>query len=241
VESRQKEKKEIGMKHLVAAILSIGLLYGICHAGEKLELKDQKDKESYSLGYQFGESLKSQGVDINLDVYTSAIRDSLGGKEPQLSSEEIRSTVMGLRQRVAAVQQKALMEQAEKNLAEAKSFLAENGKKEGVKTLPSGLQYKILSEGSGKTPEKSDTVTVHYRGTFINGTEFDSSIARGQPTTFQVDGVIPGWTEALQLMKEGAKWQLFIPPELAYGEMGMPPRMPPQSILLFDVELISVK
>jgi len=229
------------MKHLVAAILSIGLLYGICHAGEKLELKDQKDKESYSLGYQFGESLKSQGVDINLDVYTSAIRDSLGGKEPQLSSEEIRSTVMGLRQRVAAVQQKALMEQAEKNLAEAKSFLAENGKKEGVKTLPSGLQYKILSEGSGKTPEKSDTVTVHYRGTFINGTEFDSSIARGQPTTFQVDGVIPGWTEALQLMKEGAKWQLFIPPELAYGEMGMPPRMPPQSILLFDVELISVK
>ena len=229
------------MKHLVAAILSIGLLYGICHAGEKLELKDQKDKESYSLGYQFGESLKSQGVDINLDVYTSAIRDSLGGKEPQLSSEEIRSTVMGLRQRVAAVQQKALMEQAEKNLAEAKSFLAENGKKEGVKTLPSGLQYKILSEGSGKTPEKSDTVTVHYRGTFINGTEFDSSIARGQPTTFQVDGVIPGWTEALQLMKEGAKWQLFIPPELAYGEMGMPPRIPPQSILLFDVELISVK
>ena len=229
------------MKHLVAAILSIGLLCGICHAGEKPELKDQKDKESYSLGYQFGESLKSQGVDINLDVYTSAIRDSLGGKEPQLSSEEIRSTVMGLRQRVAAVQQKALMEQAEKNLAEAKSFLAENGKKKGVKTLPSGLQYKVLSEGSGKTPKKSDSVTVHYRGTFINGTEFDSSIARGQPTTFQVDGVIPGWTEALQLMKEGAKWQLFIPPELAYGEMGMPPRIPPQSILLFDVELISVK
>ena len=229
------------MKHLVAAIVSIALLCGICHAGEKPELKDQKDKESYSLGYQFGESLKSQGVDINLDVYTSAIRDSLGGKEPQLSSEEIRLTIMGLRQRVAAVQQKALMEQAEKNLAEAKSFLAENGKKKGVKTLPSGLQYKVLSEGSGKTPEKSDTVTVHYRGTFINGTEFDSSIARGQPTTFQVDGVIPGWTEALQLMKEGAKWQLFIPPELAYGEMGMPPRIPPQSILLFDVELISVK
>jgi len=229
------------MKHILAAIISIGLLFGVCSAAEKLELKDQKDKESYSLGYQFGESLKMQGVEINLDVYTSAIRDSLGGKEPQLSSEEIRSTVMGLRQRVAAVQQKALMEQAEKNLAEAKSFLAENGKKEGVKTLPSGVQYKVLSEGAGKMPKKTDTVTVHYRGTFINGTEFDSSIARGQPTTFQVDGVIPGWSEALQLMKEGAKWQLFIPPELAYGERGMPPRMPPQSILLFDVELISVK
>ena len=229
------------MRYFLSTIFSLLFLCNVCSAQEKLELKDQKDKESYSLGYQFGESLKMQGVEINLDVYTSAIRDSLGGKEPQLSSEEIRSTVMGLRQRVAAVQQKALMEQAEKNLAEAKSFLAENGKKEGVKTLPSGVQYKVLSEGAGKMPKKTDTVTVHYRGTFINGTEFDSSIARGQPTTFQVDGVIPGWSEALQLMKEGAKWQLFIPPELAYGEMGMPPRIPPQSILLFDVELISVK
>jgi FKBP-type peptidyl-prolyl cis-trans isomerase FklB len=182
-----------------------------------------------------------QGVDINLDVYESAIRDSLGGKEPQMSSEEMRSTIMGLRQRLAAAQQKALKNQEEKNLAEGKAFLLENGKKEGVKTLPSGLQYRVLSEGTGKMPTKKDTVTVHYRGTFINGTEFDSSIARGQPATFKVDGVIPGWTEALQLMKEGAKWQLFIPPKLAYGERGMPPRIPPQSTLIFEVELISVK
>jgi FKBP-type peptidyl-prolyl cis-trans isomerase FklB len=216
-------------------------LFGVCSAADKLELKDQKDKESYSLGYQFGMSLKMQGVDINLDAYASAIRDALGGKEPRMSSEEMQSTVMGFRQRMADAQQKALKDQGEKNLAEGKSFLAENTKKTGVKTLPSGLQYKVLSEGAGKTPKKSDTVTVHYRGTFMNGTEFDSSIARGQPATFKVDGVIPGWTEALQLMKEGAKWQLFIPAELAYGEKGMPPRIPPQSALVFDVDLISVQ
>jgi len=229
------------MKHFVVAIVSIGLLFGVCSAADKLELKDQKDKESYSLGYQFGTSLKMQGVDINLDVYASAIHDALGGKEPRMSSEEMQSTLMGFRQRMADAQQKTLKEQGEKNLAEGKVFLTENGKKKEVKTLPSGLQYKVLSEGAGKTPKKSDTVTVHYRGTLINGTEFDSSIARGQPSTFKVDGVIPGWTEALQLMKEGAKWQLFIPPELAYGERGMPPRIPPQSTLLFEVELLAIK
>jgi len=229
------------VKHLIAAIVSIGFLVIICYGAEKVDLKDQKDKESYSLGYQFGTSLKMQGVDINLDVYTSALRDSLADKQPQMTPEEMQSTIMGLRRRVADVQQKALKEQGEKNLAEGKVFLAENAKKEGVKTLPSGLQYKVLSEGKGKTPQKSDMVTVHYRGTFINGTEFDSSIVRGQPTTFKVDGVIPGWTEALQLMKEGAKWQIFVPAELAYGERGMPPRIPPQSTLVFEVELISVQ
>ena len=229
------------MKHILGAIMSIGLLFGVCSAADKLELKDQRDRESYSLGYQFGESMKMQGLEINLDVYTAAIRDALAGKEGQMSSEEMRSAVIGLRQRVAAVQQKALKEQGEKNLAEGKAFLTENGKKKGIKTLPSGLQYKVLSEGAGKTPTKSDTVTVHYRGTFMNGTKFDSSIARGQPASFQVDGVIPGWTEVLQLMKEGAKWQLFIPPELAYGERGMPPRIPPQSTLIFEVDLLAIK
>jgi len=229
------------VKQILAAIVSISLLFGVCSAADKLELKGQKDKESYSLGYQFGHSLKSQGLDLNLDIYTSGIRDALGGKEPQMSQEEIRATIMDLQKRAMAAQQKALKEQGDKNLAEGKAFLTENGKKKEVKTLPSGLQYKVLSEGAGKTPTKSDTVTVHYRGTFMNGTEFDSSIARGQPATFKVDGVIPGWTEALQLMKQGAKWQLFIPPELAYGERGMPPRIPPQSTLIFEVELISVK
>jgi FKBP-type peptidyl-prolyl cis-trans isomerase FklB len=229
------------MKYVLIIILSIAFLFSVCHAQGKLELKDQKDKESYSLGYQFGQSLKSQGVDINQEIYASGIRDGLGGKEPQMTSEEIRSTITSLQQRLMAAQQKALKEQAVKNLSESKAFLAENGKKGGIKTLPSGLQYKVLIEGSGKTPKAEDNVTVNYKGTLINGTEFDSSYKRGQPATFQVKGVIKGWTEALQLMKEGSKWQLFIPPELAYGERGAGPLIPPNSTLIFEVELIAVK
>jgi FKBP-type peptidyl-prolyl cis-trans isomerase FklB len=130
--------------------------------------------------------------------------------------------------------------QGEKNKKEGEAFLAENKKKDGVKTLPSGLQYKVLAEGKGKTPKATDTVTVHYRGTLTDGTEFDSSYKRNQPASFPVNGVIKGWTEALQLMKEGSKWQLFIPASLAYGEPGRP-GIPPNSVLIFDVELISVK
>jgi FKBP-type peptidyl-prolyl cis-trans isomerase FklB len=226
------------MKYLLTTLLGIAFLFSVCHAQGKLELRDQKDKESYSLGYQFGQNLKSQGVDLNLDVYTSGMRDAFGGKDPQMTLGEIRSTIAGLQQRLMAAQQK---EQAAKNLVESKAFLAENGKKEGIKTLPSGLQYKVLTAGSGKTPKAEDNVTVNYKGTLINGTEFDSSYKRGQPASFQVKGVIKGWTEALQLMKEGSKWQLFIPPELGYGERGAGPLIPPNSALIFEVELIAVK
>ena len=229
------------MKHLLTVILSIAFLFGVCHAQEKLELKDQKAKESYSLGYQFGHNLKAQGVDLDLDIYTSGIKDALGGKEPRMSQEDIRAAITGLQQRVQAARQKALKEQAEKNVGEGKKFLADNQKKEGIKTLPSGLQYKVMTEGSGKTPQATDTVTVNYKGTLIDGTEFDSSYKRGQPGTFKVNGVIKGWTEALQLMKEGSKWQLFIPPGLAYGERGAGRIIPPNSVLIFAVELISVK
>jgi FKBP-type peptidyl-prolyl cis-trans isomerase FklB len=226
------------MKYLLTTLLGIAFLFSVCHAQGKLELRDQKDKESYSLGYQFGQNLKSQGVDLNLDVYTSGMRDAFGGKDPQMTLGEIRSTIASLQQRLMAAQQK---EQAAKNLVESKAFLAENGKKEGIKTLPSGLQYKVLTAGSGKTPKAEDNVTVNYKGTLINGTEFDSSYKRGQPASFQVKGVIKGWTEALQLMKEGSKWQLFIPPELGYGERGAGPLIPPNSTLIFEVELIAVK
>jgi FKBP-type peptidyl-prolyl cis-trans isomerase FklB len=230
------------MKYVLATILSIGLLFTLsfCFAGEKVELKDQKDKESYSLGYMFGQSIKAQGLDINLEVYSSGIRDALGGTKPPLSQEEIQKTVAELQKRVMAARQKELKEMAEKNLAEGKTFLEENKKKEGVKTLPSGLQYKTLTEGSGKTPKATDQVTVNYRGTLIDGTEFDSSYKRGTPATFQADKVVRGWTEALQLMKEGSKWQLFIPSELGYGERGTGP-IPPNSTLIFEVELISAK
>ncbi len=228
------------MKYVIVAVLSIGFLFSICSAAEKMELKEQKDKESYSLGYQFGQNLKTQGVDLNLDVYSSGIRDALGGKESQMSSEEISATITGIQQRLQAAQQKAVTELAVKNLSESKTFLADNGKKEGIKTLPSGLEYKVLTEGSGKMPKAEDTVTVHYKGNFIDGKEFDSSYKRNQPATFQVNGVIKGWSEALQLMKEGSKWQLFIPPELAYGERGVGP-IPPNSTLVFEVELLAVK
>jgi FKBP-type peptidyl-prolyl cis-trans isomerase FklB len=228
------------MKYVLTGILSIGLLFSNCFAGEKLELKDQRDKQSYSLGYQFGQGLKAQRLDINLEVYVSGIKDALSGTNPQLSQEEIRKTVSDLQQRIAAVRQKGLKEMAEKNLSEGKAFLEENKKKEGVKTLSSGLQYKVLAEGSGKTPKAADNVTVNYKGTLINGAEFDNSYKRGQPATFKVNGVIKGWTEALQLMKEGSKWQLFIPHELGYGDRGAGP-VPPNSTLIFEVELISVK
>jgi FKBP-type peptidyl-prolyl cis-trans isomerase FklB len=215
-------------------------LFGVCSAADKAELKDQKDKESYSLGYQFGQALKGQGLDLNLDIYTSGIRDALGGKEPQMSQEEIRATIMDLQKRTMATQQKSLKEQGDKNLAEGKAFLAENGKKKEVKTLPSGLQYKVLSEGTGKTPRATDEVTVNYKGSLVDGSEFDNSYKRGAPANFRVDKVIRGWTEALQLMKQGSKWQLFIPPELGYGERGAGP-VPPNSVLIFEVELISIQ
>ena len=228
------------MKYVLAVILSISFLFNFCLADEKLELKDQKDKESYSLGYQFGQGLKHQGLDINVEVYTSGIRDALAGTNPQLSQEELQKTVLEVQKRVVAARQKELKEMAEKNLSAGKAFMEENQKKEGIKTLPSGLQYKVLAEGSGKAPQATNSVTVNYRGTFINGTEFDSSYKREKPATFQVNGVIRGWTEALQLMKEGSKWQLFIPPELGYGDRGGGP-IPPNSTLIFEVELISVK
>jgi len=228
------------MKYVLTTILIIAFLFTSCFAAEKPELKDQKDKESYSLGYQFGQSLKYQGLDINLEVYISGIQDALSGSKPQLSEEEIRQTVAELQKRFIAVREKEIKEMSAKNLAAGKAFLEENKKKEGVKTLPSGLQYKVLAEGSGKTPKATDSVTVNYRGALIDGTEFDSSYKRGTPATFQVNRVIRGWTEALQLMKESSKWQLFVPPELAYGEQGTGP-IPPNSTLLFEVELISVK
>jgi FKBP-type peptidyl-prolyl cis-trans isomerase FklB len=228
------------MKYVIATILSIGFLFALCPRAKTLELKDQKAKESYSLGFQFGQSLKAQGVDVNLEVYNSGIQDGLAGKDPQMTKEEIRVTITNLQQRLMAAQQKVMKEQATKNLSESKNFLAANGKKEGIKIQPSGLQYKVLTEGSGKIPKAEDTVTVHYKGTLIDGREFDSSYKRGNPATFQVKGVIKGWTEALQLMREGSKWQLFIPPELGYGERGSG-SIPPNSTLIFEVELLTVK
>jgi FKBP-type peptidyl-prolyl cis-trans isomerase FklB len=152
----------------------------------------------------------------------------------------MRKTLVDLKKKIVADQRKQQKEQAQKNLAEGKTFLAENAKKKVVKTLASGLQYRVIKKGSGTSPGKTDSVTVNYRGTLIDGTEFDNSYKRGKPATFRVDGVIAGWTEALQLMKPGAKWQLFIPAKLAYGARGAGPRIGPNSTLIFEVELNKV-
>lgn len=229
------------IKSAILTFVGLALIIGTGCSKKNLELKDQKERESYSLGYQFGKNLKFQETEIDFDVYMSGLRDALEGKESRMPQEDMRSTINTLQKRLAEAQQKSRKEQAEKNLTDGKAFLEENAKKDGVTTLSSGLQYKVLAEGSGKTPKKTDTVSVHYRGTFIDGTEFDSSYGRGQPQIFKVDGVIPAWTEALQLMREGAKWELFIPSELAYGERGIPQRIPPNSTLVFEIELISIQ
>lgn len=228
------------MKLLVAA-LSIMLLAGAGYAEENTLLKTQRDKVSYGIGMEIGNSLKSQSIDIDSDILARGLKDMLSGKEPLMTDQEFRETMTNFKNEMMAKQMERMKELAEKNKKEGEAFLDENKKKEGVVTLPSGLQYKVIKEGSGEMPKPTDTVTVNYRGSLINGTEFDSSESHGQPATFKVNGVIPGWTEALQLMKAGSKWQLFIPSALAYGERAVGRDIGPNSTLVFDVELLSIE
>jgi FKBP-type peptidyl-prolyl cis-trans isomerase FklB len=202
-------------------------------AEEKTELKTQKDKQSYAIGHDMGNNLKKNGIEIDPDLIVKGLKDALSGGKPLLTEQESKDAI-------ATMQKEWAKNFSEKNKKEGEAFLAENKKKSGIKALPSGLQYKVITEGKGKSPKATETVTVHYRGTLIDGTEFDSSYKRGQPATFPVGGVIKGWTEALQLMKEGAKWQLVIPSDLAYGESGRQ-GIPPNAVLVFEVELVSIQ
>jgi FKBP-type peptidyl-prolyl cis-trans isomerase FklB len=231
------EKKGVEMKLRLLVVLGIMLLVGQVWAQENPALKTQKERMSYIIGMDIGTNLKKQSVDIDPNILAKGIKDGLAGGKSLLNEQEVRETVAVFQKEMAA----RLEELGKKNKKEGETFLTENKKKEGVKTLPSGLQYKVIKAGTGKKPKLADTVTTHYRGTLIDGTEFDSSYKRGQPATFQVSGVIPGWTEALQLMEEGAKWQLFIPSNLAYGERGMAGTIGPNATLLFEIELISVQ
>jgi FKBP-type peptidyl-prolyl cis-trans isomerase FklB len=229
------------MKFHLIGVLGILLLVSQVGAEEKLVLKDQKDKVSYSIGMDIGNNLKKQSIDIDPDILAQGIKDTFSGGKTLLTEQEFRDTLTAFQIELRAKQIERTKELAEKNRTEGESFLAENKKKEGVITLPSGLQYKIVKEGTGETPKLEDTVTVNYRGTLIDGTEFDSSYRRGQPATFSVKGVIAGWTEALQLMKVGSKWQLFVPSNLAYGERGAGRDIEPNASLIFDIELLSIK
>ena len=221
-------------------VVSMVLFFGVGFAGEKPEVKGENDRISYSVGYQVGGDFKRQGVDLNPDLLVKGVQDALSGAKPLMSQQEMNKTLVDLKRKVVSAQREEQKKAAEKNLADGKIFIEENGKKEGVATLPSGLQYKVIEKGSGASPKKTDTVTVNYKGTLIDGSEFDSSYKRGKPATFRVDGVIAGWTEALQLMKPGAKWKLFIPSNLAYGERGAGAKIPPNATLIFEVELLSV-
>lgn len=212
-------------------------------------LKDQKDKVSYSIGMDIGRNIKRQNLDISVDALAAGIRDIMTGGKTALTDDEAREVMNAFRTEMQAKQQTMAKEQGEKNKSEGEAFLAENAKKEGVKThtvkLPNGtnavLQYKVLTQGTGPKPTTNDTVITHYRGTLIDGTEFDNSYKRGEPATFPVTGVIKGWTEALLMMPVGSKWQLFIPGELAYAERGMGRTIPPNATLVFDIELIGIQ
>ncbi len=204
-------------------------------------MKTEKEKLSYSLGMDIGSSLKTQSIDIDPDILAQGLKDTLSGGTMLLTEEEFKNTMINFQKTMTAKQAEVMNALGEKNREEGASFLAANKEKEGVVVLPSGLQHKVIEEGSGDSPKATDNVTVHYAGTLINGTKFDSSYDRGEPATFPVNGVIAGWTEALQLMKPGAKWQLFIPSDLAYGERGAGEQIGPHSALIFDVELISVQ
>lgn len=205
-----------------------------------LVLESENDKLSYAIGVQIGQSFKRQGLEVNRDVLFRAIEDVLTGRELALGDQEARQVLTLYSNRMMAEQRQRMEQESPKARAEGEAFLKENKTKPGVVVLPSGLQYKVLKKGTGRSPSATDGVKVHYRGTLVNGTEFDSSYARGEPAEFGLTQVIKGWTEALQLMKEGGKWQLFIPSDLAYGESGRPPTIPPSSVLIYEVELIEV-
>ncbi len=207
----------------------------------KKNLETQKDKASYSIGWDIGSNFKKQSIDIDTDILLMGIKNALAGSESSLTEDEMREVMMTFQMKLRKKQTKGRSETREKNKKEGEEFLAKNRQKEGVKTTSSGLQYKVIKEGEGNKPRPDDVVTVNYKGTLIDGTEFDSSYKRGQPTTFSVKGVIPGWTEALQLMKVGSKYELFIPSDIAYGSRGAGGDIGPNATLIFTVELLSIK
>jgi len=217
-------------------VISVAAAVSTTFAQETPQLKDNKDKVSYSFGLNVGFTFKKQNIDMNNDAFMAGFRDAMSGKDPVLSEAQVREVMSTFEKDMDQKQQAA----AQKNTGEGEKYLADNKSKPGVKTTASGLQYKVLKDGTGASPKETDTVTVNYRGTLIDGTEFDSSYKRGEPATFPLNRVIKGWTEGLQLMKVGSKYQFFIPSTLAYGERASG-QIGPNSALIFEVELLDTK
>jgi FKBP-type peptidyl-prolyl cis-trans isomerase FklB len=237
----------MNMKLNCVAVLSAGLALSLS-AAEESPLKTQKDKISYAIGMDIGRNITNRQIEINPDLLAAGLKAVVSAGKPWLDEAGLREAMTAFQNEMQAKQAERMKqlqdknkEVGEKNKQDGEAFLAENKKKSGVMTTPTGLQYKIITTGTGPKPTTNDTVIAHYRGTLIDGTEFDSSYKRGEPTEFAVTGVIKGWTEALQMMPVGSKWQLFIPSALAYGERGSGRNIGPGATLLFDIELVGIK
>jgi FKBP-type peptidyl-prolyl cis-trans isomerase len=229
------------LKSSITTLIILLLLPAALFTRQKETLQTQKGKVSYSIGLGFGRNMKQQSIDVSLDLLMRGVKDGLGNGKPALSDSDMQQTMAAWQREMMAKMNEVQKKVGEKNKKEGEAFLAENKKKAGVMTLPSGLQYKILKDGTGKSPKATDTVVAHYRGTLINGKEFDSSYKRGQPLTFPVNKMIAAWGEALQKMKVGSKWQLFVPSNLGYGEIGSGQDIGPNAALIFEVELLAIK
>ena len=208
---------------------------------DKIELKTQKDTVSYSIGTDIGKNLKAQSIEINAQALAHGIADAIAGKKMLLTDQQIQDAMARFQKELAAKTQEKASAMAEKNNKDGKAFLLANKAKEGVKTTASGLQFKVIKEGTGPKPRKDQHVTVHFRATLVDGTEFDNSYKRGEPLTFSLGSVIPGWIEGLQLMSVGSKYVLYIPVDLGYGDRGMGAAVPPGSTLILEVELLSIQ
>jgi FKBP-type peptidyl-prolyl cis-trans isomerase FklB len=204
------------------------------------DLESEEGKLGYSIGYEFGAELRGYDIDLDLEAVFQAVRDAYGEREPQLEIAEMRQLMMALQEKIRQERMEAFQQLAEENQARAEKFLEENRARTGIVALPSGVQYRVIEEGDGSRPSLDDVVTVHYRGSKTDGREFDSSFRRGVPAVFQVNSVIEGWQEVLPLMREGDMWQVFLPPELAFGVRGDPPVIGPNEALQFDIRLVKI-
>jgi len=230
------------MKLPVCSLLALSLCGTVFAADEKpvAQFKDARDKTSYSLGVNIGNSMKMQGADINPDEVSKGLHDALAGKA-KLEEKEVREVLTAWQQEMRTKRMEKMKVEGYTNKKAGEAWLEANAKKPGVKVMPDGLQYKVLVTGKGPQPKSTDTVSAHYKGTLTDGTEFDSSYTRGQPLTLPVMGVIPGWQEALTNMHVGDKWELYIPGNLAYGERGSPPKIGANATLVFEMELLAIE
>jgi FKBP-type peptidyl-prolyl cis-trans isomerase FklB len=235
------QRKDSSLKSSISILVVLLLLPLVLIGQQKESLQTMKGKVSYSIGLDIGRNMKRQMIEVDLDLLMRGVKDGLGDGKAALSDSVIQATMAAWQKDMMAKMNEVQKKAGEKNKKEGDAFLAENKKKPGVITLPSGLQYKILKDGTGKSPKATDTVVVHYRGTLTNGKEFESSYKRGQPAIMPVNQFIAGWIEALQKMKAGSKWQLFIPPNLGYGENGAGQDIGPNATLIFEVELVDIK